>query len=702
MSSQSHFADTPHTQQFWSWYSLIGHIVAIFESCAVLVYFAVTPDGPDREVLIALASVMLTTALLSTSIVKRVSTRSWRAEFSFAWTILAGVTAALSAHLDGGIDSPLIFLLVLPIAFATLGLSVRRVAICGVTTLLEVAAIWFTDPKMSRVTTDAAMFAVTLVGLVVLVIGLAIARSRLEEDEFLLKSELTTRARTDMLTGCLNHGAFYERLDAEINRARRRREPLSLLMIDVDFFKSINDSYGHLIGDDALAKVGADLKAVTRNFDVVGRVGGDEFAVVLPSTTEDHAAALGERINAMLSSHAEPTLSVSIGTASLDPTNPTGRQLIRRADANLYEAKMTGRAKVVRQKSQRTRAASSVSDGASAVPADLHLAERRVREADRATNEALSILDAYQTTSSVGLGFVDLDFRIIRINPMLAAVHGGKLEDQLGRPLSEIVPQLWPQLEPMYRSVVETGNPVVNFEVSGESAEDPEVTHFWLANLYPVKVHDEIFGIGIVVIDISDQKWLAQSSLKLTRSVVAALANAVEMRDPYTAGHEGRVAKNASLVAHALELDAAVIESIELAANIHDIGKIALPAEILSKPGKLSQAEMELLRTHAQLGADMLERVEFPSMAVQMVRQHHERMDGSGYPDGLVGEQISIGARIIAVVDVFDAMASARPYRAALNIDVVLDELRSGAGTLYDADVVASFMQLWRSHHLTV
>jgi HD-GYP domain-containing protein (c-di-GMP phosphodiesterase class II) len=180
--------------------------------------------------------------------------------------------------------------------------------------------------------------------------------------------------------------------------------------------------------------------------------------------------------------------------------------------------------------------------------------------------------------------------------------------------------------------------------------------------------------------------------------VVAALAGAVEMRDPYTAGHEDRVARSAALVASELGLSCDDIESISLAGHIHDIGKLSVPAEILSRPGRLSTAEMDLVRTHSHAGFDMLERVDFLRDAREIVLQHHERIDGSGYPSGLKGEDVCLGAQIIAVADVFDAIVSDRPCRPSLGIDAALEELTNGSGTKYNADVVTTFIRLVKSN----
>jgi len=175
-----------------------------------------------------------------------------------------------------------------------------------------------------------------------------------------------------------------------------------------------------------------------------------------------------------------------------------------------------------------------------------------------------------------------------------------------------------------------------------------------------------------------------------------ALALVVEMRDPYTAGHQSRVADLARAIARALRLDPDRIRGIELAASIHDVGKIGVPAEILGKPGRLTASEMEIVRSYAQAGYEIVKNVHFAWPIAEMIWQHHERLDGSGYPRGLKGDQIMLDARIISVSDVVDAMTGARPYRAALGIDAALAEIVKGRGTLYDASVVDACVALFR------
>lgn len=176
---------------------------------------------------------------------------------------------------------------------------------------------------------------------------------------------------------------------------------------------------------------------------------------------------------------------------------------------------------------------------------------------------------------------------------------------------------------------------------------------------------------------------------------IKAIASTVEMRDPYTAGHQRRVGQLAAAIARELGLPEDTIRGLELAASIHDLGKISVPAEILTKPSKLTSIETLLLNNHAQTGYDILKDIRFPWPIATMVWQHHERMDGSGYPQGLKGDAILLESRILAVADVVEAMASHRPYRAALGTDRALKELERGRGTIYDATVVDACLRLF-------
>jgi len=177
---------------------------------------------------------------------------------------------------------------------------------------------------------------------------------------------------------------------------------------------------------------------------------------------------------------------------------------------------------------------------------------------------------------------------------------------------------------------------------------------------------------------------------------IDALATALEMRDPYTAGHQRRVGELAEAIALELNYPGDEVRGIHLAALTHDIGKIYVPSEILSKPVELTKNEFNIIKTHSRIGYDILGKIEFSWPIAEMVYQHHERIDGSGYPRGLQGDEIIFQAKILAVSDVVEAMTSRRPYRAALGIDTALEEVLAGRGTKYDPDAVDACVKLFK------
>jgi putative nucleotidyltransferase with HDIG domain len=184
---------------------------------------------------------------------------------------------------------------------------------------------------------------------------------------------------------------------------------------------------------------------------------------------------------------------------------------------------------------------------------------------------------------------------------------------------------------------------------------------------------------------------------KNLEEAVISLASAFEMKDPYTAGHQRRVTEIVSAIALEMEMDQDRFQGLRLASLVHDIGKINVPTEILSKPGALSDPEFDLIRTHSEAGYNILKNINFPWPISKIVLQHHERLDGSGYPTGLSGTEILLEARIIAVADVVEAMATHRPYRASLGIERALEEIEGNRGLLYDKDVADICLNLFRS-----
>jgi putative nucleotidyltransferase with HDIG domain len=178
--------------------------------------------------------------------------------------------------------------------------------------------------------------------------------------------------------------------------------------------------------------------------------------------------------------------------------------------------------------------------------------------------------------------------------------------------------------------------------------------------------------------------------------IVKTLSKIVETRDPYTSGHEDQVAKIACKIAKEMKLTEEQVSSIYISATLHDIGKISVPSEILTKPSILTNLEREIIKTHCKVANDILANIEFPYPVAEIIYQHHERMDGSGYPRGLKGDDIALEARIIGVADVIDAMASYRPYRPALGVDAAIEEITKFRGVTYDPCVVDACLKIYK------
>lgn len=200
--------------------------------------------------------------------------------------------------------------------------------------------------------------------------------------------------------------------------------------------------------------------------------------------------------------------------------------------------------------------------------------------------------------------------------------------------------------------------------------------------------------------DISDRKKSERKLVVAFESIIIAMSKAMESRDPYTAGHQKRVASIAVLIAEKMGMGLDQIQGVQMAGMIHDIGKISIPAEILTKPIALTDIERQMVRSHAENGYQILKDVPFTWPIADIVRQHHERIDGSGYPLGLKGDQILLEARILAVADTIEAMASHRPYRPALTLDATFQEIERLAGNTLDPEVVDVALDLFKGREL--
>ncbi|AVX29916.1 diguanylate cyclase (GGDEF) domain-containing protein [Carboxydocella thermautotrophica] len=375
----------------------------------------------------------------------------------------------------------------------------------------------------------------------------------LSVENAMLFEEMQTRAITDRLTGLYNQKQFYELLQSEIAAAQLYKKPLSLLMLDVDFFKQYNDTFGHPAGDRLLKEFARILVENVRPDDIVARYGGEEFAIILRETSLEQALDIAERIRQKVADSRfegrlqQPSgrITCSIGIAQYPVHAKTLEDLVKRADEALYRAKYNGRNRV-----------------------------------------------AYHLT------FMDA--------------------------LLESLP--------------------------------------------------------------------AEEKNKLER--LKTMITVINARDRYTFGHSERVMMLACKVGERMGLTAERLNLLQLAAYFHDIGKMEVTKEILCKEGDLTEAEWEQLKQHAVAGGAVVKTIPVLAEAALIIRHHHERYDGSGYPDGLAGDNIPLEARILAVVDAWDAMTSTRVFREAKGPEQALLEIREQSGKQFDPRIVEIFTAL--------
>lgn len=303
-----------------------------------------------------------------------------------------------------------------------------------------------------------------------------------------------------------------------------------------------------------------------------------------------------------------------------------------------------------------------------------------------------------QTVSGI---YVHRRGRFIYVNPRYCEIVGWSADELLGHDALtftiaehlEPIRQVWARLE--------AGERHVKYHMPMRR-KDGQLIELGL-NASVITWDDGQPATIVMAQDITERKRAEAQIARYVRQLEGAMqgtlqviSNMVELRDPYTAGHERRVGLLASAIAREMGWDENRCRNLEMVGLVHDIGKIAVPAEILSKPGRLSPLELELVKCHAQAGYDILKDVEFAAPVAEIIRQHHERMDGSGYPRGLQGDAIMPEARVLAVADVVESMAAHRPYRPALGLEVALAEIDKNRGRLYDPEVADAIARLVR------
>lgn len=310
-------------------------------------YIAVTPNAPHRKMLMV---VDIVAVLGSLFIIGPVGTQSltapWREAFFFAWSVGTIVIIAVAIGLDGGANSPLAGLLVLPVLFGGLRYRLREVLGLASLALVSFCLIFIAGPSADGARALATTVMIGIAGGIS--VTAALNRDIGEQERRALTDRLHRLATYDGLTGCLNYQSFQEALLSEIERTGRYGRPLSVVIADLDGFKAINDRHGHAAGDAALTSIAGTLRDGVRSADLVGRIGGDEFAILMPETEPPDARQLVERLQLEIDGIPAPEpLTLSFGLSTWQQTGDSAPEFLRRADAALYEAKQQGRDRLV-------------------------------------------------------------------------------------------------------------------------------------------------------------------------------------------------------------------------------------------------------------------------------------------------------------------------------------------------------------------
>ncbi len=552
---------------------------------------------------------------------------------------------------------------------------------------------------------------------------------------------LARAARTDTLTGCLNHAALYDGLTREIDRAERGGSALSLVILDLDDFKAVNDHHGHLIGDEVLRRVGHALRSTTRPYDLAARYGGDEFALVAIDAGETQAAEIAaralERLGAALGDLNAVAGGAAAGVAEWS-AGGTASDLIARADRALLHAKREGVRNRVHAFSELPAAArprfgravghrSPIAPPETVAPALEWPApgvDERLRKRTRQlalANQLGARLSAMTDVDGIIAAAVDelhgafgfylcCAARLRGDDVVEAASERGKVPQDrgwsqprdvglIGRCLREQRPILCNDVtkDPDYvisRETVDVGSELVAPVFVGEvlwgalDVEEIEADAFDEEDLLLVQTVADLIGSALFSASLYERLESAYLG------TAEALAVALEAKDAYTAEHARSIVDQAEAVGRRLGIDESELKDLRLGAAFHDIGKIAIPESILNKRGPLTPAERATVEQHTVIGEQILAPVEFLAAVRRMVRHEHERWDGLGYPDGLAGEAIPLGSRIILACDALHAMTSDRPYRRAMADEDAYAELRRHSGTQFDARVVEVLLEV--------
>jgi diguanylate cyclase (GGDEF)-like protein len=502
-----------------------------------------------------------------------------------------------------------------------------------------------------------------------------------------------------------------------MQRSRRTGRRLAIVLVDLDHFKQVNERQGHLVGDEVLRRVGRALREAVRPYDFVARYGGDEFAVVAVDAHENRAAEIGERAIDRVGAALEEVLGANGGshaTAGVAEWTHGGSpsDLVREADRALLYGKQEGvrgsaiRASTVPESFMLGRALDDGGPPEAAPTRDWPSDARREAEPLRKRTRQLALANQFgarlaEMTRTDDIVEAAVDELHNAFGYLVCAVVGqsGELRAVRGERAAVGATDV------VERCLIER-QPVLGGSRRGVPGSEVAVpiwtaTELWGALDVQEKPSDAFEQADVRLLEtVADQLGAALRSAMLFEQLeraylgtAEALGAALEAKDAQTAEHARSIVANAERVGRRLGMSEDEVRVLRYAAALHDIGKIAVPSNILNKPGPLTDDERRAIERHPVVGEQILRPVEFLEQVRPLVRHCHERWDGSGYPDGLAGDQIPLGARVILVCDAHDAMTRDRPYRPAMPPGVARAEIQSFAGVQFDRDVASAFLE---------